>query len=103
MTSIFRKTFLVTLLAIGCATAPRPRTESARIKDSPPERAAALRSADRSLGLETEEQRWGIAAARERRELAEQRKTPPAPPPASGPVDLRRGPGAPPAGDQTAK
>jgi len=101
MTSILRKTFLVSLLALGCAGAPPPHTETARLKDSPPERAAALRAADRPLGLEAEEQRWGIAAARERREAAEQRKRAPPAPPAPGPVDLRGGPGAPPAGDHT--
>ena len=102
-----RKTCLLVMLAIGCAAAPRPRTESAQIKDSAPERAASLRSADRSLGLEAEEERWGIAAARERREVAEaqhkERQRKPASPAAPGPVDLRRGPGAPPVGDQTAK
>lgn len=104
MISNLRKTCSVALLvaAIGCAAAPRPRTETARIKDSAPERAAAQRSADRSLGLETEEQRWGIAAARERREGTDRKKKE-VPPVASGSVDLRRGPGASAAADQTAR
>src|SRR3954468_13817752 len=105
MTVNLRKACLLLMLAVGCAASPRPRTERARVKDSAPERAAALRGADRSLGLEADEERWGIAAARERREAqreARQRQTA-SPPAASGPVDLRRGPGAPPVGEQTAK
>jgi len=96
-----RTTCLLVLLGIGCATAPRPRTETARLKDTAPERSASLRAADRSLGQEAEEERWGIAAARERRELADAQKKKQASPAAQGPVDLRRGPGAAPGGEQT--
>jgi hypothetical protein len=52
--------------------AEAPPAAEVRLKDSAPERAAALRAADRSLRLEEDEERWGIEQAkeRERREAA---------------------------------
>jgi hypothetical protein len=44
-----------------------------RIKDSAPERAAALRAANPGLQLEGDEQRWGIEAARERKRATDER------------------------------
>src|SRR5258708_39677216 len=64
------------LLAAGAAEVPacaRPKPEPAappRIKDSVPERAAALRGADGRLKLDVEEERWGVEADRERRRKA---------------------------------
>jgi hypothetical protein len=72
-----------TLLSSACAAGPRPRAEAppARVKDSRPDKIAAQRSAvPASLELEQSDERWGIDAARERREAEKQRK-PPAPPP----------------------
>jgi hypothetical protein len=54
------------LLEVACA---RPRPEPAvgpRVKDSVPERAASLRSAD-GLHADDEEARWGVEGARERK------------------------------------
>jgi hypothetical protein len=73
-------------LAGACGTTPRPESRSAaRIKDSAPEKVAAQRSAGPGLGLEADEQRWGIEAARERRrrQLEAERAAS-----APGPVDL---------------
>jgi hypothetical protein len=55
------------LSGLACATGSRPPVESPpRVKDSAPERSAALRAASGSLRLEEEADRWGIEAARER-------------------------------------
>jgi hypothetical protein len=97
---------LLGLLALGCAAGPRPRPETARVRDTPRERAAALNAADRSLQLETDEQRWGIAAARERQDekkQQQQKQKQATPPTARGPVDLRAAPGVQPAAAQTAQ
>jgi hypothetical protein len=102
-----RSLFLVLALGAACRTAPRPETRSAaRIPDSAPERAAAQRAASPGLGLEADEQRWGVEAARERRRQrdakaaeaanaaasAPARGSAPAPAPgvAPGPVDLQK-------------
>jgi len=58
-------------LATGACAGPRRPPESAataRLKDSAPEKVAAQRAAAPGLALETEDQRWGIVAARERRQ-----------------------------------
>jgi hypothetical protein len=56
------------LVGFACTTASRPPVESPpRVKDSAPERSAALRAASGNLRLEEEGDRWGIEAARERR------------------------------------
>jgi len=66
------------------------------MKDSAPERAAAQRAAQKDLNLEAEDERWGIEAARERKERArtDSGASPSAPAPAnapgSGPADLRQ-------------
>jgi hypothetical protein len=74
----------VAVLVTSCAAAPAPRSgppparvgdanlskppgPPPRIKDSAPERAASLRTADPNLQLEAEDQRWGIDQARERK------------------------------------
>lgn len=63
------------LLALGCASGPRPQAETAaRVKDSAPERIAAQRAAVRGLDLEQDDQRWGFEAARERRRRQDQDK-----------------------------
>ncbi len=88
-------------LFFSCATKPRGSAETAappaRIRDSAPEKRAALRAADPKLGTEGDEQRWGIEAAREHkaRTDAQKRATStsisptqsPAPP--TGPFDIR--------------
>jgi|SRR5579862_2096535 len=59
------------LAVLVCACASRPSPEAAtppRIKDSIPERSAALRAADGRLKLDDEDQRYGIEAAKERRQ-----------------------------------
>jgi len=66
-------TLTALLAGAGCARTPHPATETpARLKDSAPEKIAAQRAAAPGLNLESEDQRWGIEAARERR-----RATPP--------------------------
>jgi hypothetical protein len=102
-----RSALLALALGAACGTAPRPETRSAaRIPDSAPEKAAAQRAATPGLGLEADEQRWGVEAARERRGQADAkasvagdavspapaRGSAPAPAPgvAPGPVDLQK-------------
>lgn len=53
----------------GCASSPKPRAEASppRTKDSAPDKVAAQRSANPQLGLEAEDERWGISAAQERK------------------------------------
>jgi hypothetical protein len=55
-------------LAAGatCARSKPPAPAAPRINDSPPEQRAALNAAAR-LGLEAEDERWGIEAAKERK------------------------------------
>jgi hypothetical protein len=56
------------LLAASCATTPKPSAETARAKDTAPEKVAAHRAAaPHGLPLEQDEERWGFDAARERR------------------------------------
>jgi hypothetical protein len=81
--SVLGLAFAAGLSAAACAAPPRPRAEAppARVKDSRPDRIAAQRSAaPASLELEQSDERWGIDAARERREVEKQRKPPPPPP-----------------------
>jgi hypothetical protein len=76
---------LAAALWTGCAAGPRPRAEAApaRVKDSQPDKIAAQRSAaPASLELEQSDERWGMEAARERRQ-AERAKKPSTPPTAS--------------------
>jgi hypothetical protein len=88
------------LLALSCASGPKPRAENApppRLKDSAPERAASQRASARNMNLEEEDQRWGIAAAQERKRQEKQKAEPAATlptPPAPGPVDLKANPAA---------
>jgi hypothetical protein len=95
---------VVSLLSspLGCASKPRGPSEAAapppaRLKDTAPEKRAALRSADPNIGAEADEARWGFEAARERKRRTDEKnqaaaapKTPPAPP--SGPFDIRAAP-----------
>jgi chaperone required for assembly of F1-ATPase len=70
------------ILGAACATgggaSGRPaRSEAAppRVSDSRPEKLAAQRAAaPASLELESNDERWGIEAARDRRELEQQKK-----------------------------
>ena len=64
-------TFVLFAFLVGASAcaAPRPRTDAPpRIKDSPPEKAAAQRAALSNLKLEAEDERWGVEAARERKQ-----------------------------------
>lgn len=91
--AFLRKIFAVALLA-SCASGPRPRPESAqRVPDSAPDKIAAQRAAT-GLHLEEDDQRWGIVAARERRERAEQKNRQPPIPQAAPGADLVRAPDA---------
>ena len=92
--ALLRKTFVVALLA-SCASGPRPRPESAqRVPDSAPEKVAAQRAAT-GLRLEEDDERWGIVAARERKQRAEPKNgQPPILPAPTTPVDLQRAPDA---------
>lgn len=81
--SFGRRMSLGFVLALGlgaaaCAgTTQGPEAATAqRLKDSTPERNAALRSATPGLALEAEDQRWGIEAAKQRkRDRAQQTAT----------------------------
>jgi len=88
---------LVGALACACAAAPRPRPEApARVADTAPDKAAALRAAPGNLHQQDDEDRWAIEAARERRRRADQEKVEAANRAATlGPVDNRQ-PVAPP-------
>jgi hypothetical protein len=81
-----RRTFVLTasLVLPSCAGARRTpeNAAAARVPDSVPERAAAQRAA--TPGLEAEEDRWGIEAARERKRQREPKPTAVKPAPPSG-------------------
>jgi len=63
------------LFLLGCASGPRaPAGAQRRIQDSAPEKIAAQRNATHGLQLDKEEQRWGIEAARERRQADPKKK-----------------------------
>jgi uncharacterized protein YdaU (DUF1376 family) len=80
------------LLTAACASAPRRQAEAppaaaARIQDSRPERIAAQRAgAPASLELEQSDERWGIEAARDRREAERQKKSATMAPPPTTPI-----------------
>ena len=78
----------VLVLAAGCAQATPPAPETpARVKDSAPEKIAAQRAAAApSLNLEGDDERWGIEAARERKQAAPP-ETPPRSPNTTGPTN----------------
>jgi hypothetical protein len=61
------------LLTAACARPKPPPAPPARIQDSPPEQREALNEAAR-LGLEPEERRWNIEAAKERKRIAAARE-----------------------------
>lgn len=70
----------VCLLGLACATGSRPRAEAPpRVKDSAPDKIAAQRAASGNLRLEEDDDRWGIEAARERKNTSDQRKPPSSP------------------------
>jgi len=91
------------LLAMACASGPKPRPEaSARMKATAPEKIAAQRAAAPGLQLEQDDERWGFEAARERRtaeakQKRQQKQQPPITtgPAQTGPVDLRQTPAEP--------
>jgi len=65
-----------TLITPACAGPRRPPENAAapRIKDSAPEKAAAMRAANSNLRLEEEDARWGITAAEERKRAREDQR-----------------------------
>ena len=86
-------TMTAMFLTAACASAPRPRAESApsatseRLPDSRPERVAAQRAAaPASLELEPSDERWGIEAAKERRDAERQKKAASSGPPPTTPL-----------------
>ena len=96
----------MTLSVCSCALAgrrtpntPAAQTEArpARIPDSVPEKVAAQRAASGpQLQLEAEDDRWGIAAAQERKRLEEQRQaTPVRTTPGTGSIGVAPAPKAP--------
>lgn len=95
ITRSFLRTMFVGALLASCAAGPRSRPESVqRVSDSAPDKIAAQRAAT-GLHLEEDDARWGIVAARQRRERAEPKNNqPPIPPTAAGPVDLDLSPDA---------
>lgn len=85
MTSLIRSLRLslfagaLALGALSCATAPKRAESPPRMKDSAPERVAAQRAAAaHELPLEQDDERWGIAAARERKQQQDEAKQKPA-------------------------
>lgn len=95
ITRPFLRTIFVGALVASCAAGPRARPESAqRVPDSAPDKIAAQRAAT-GLHLEDDDARWGILAARQRKERAEPKNDhPPVPPAAPGPVDSDQSPDA---------
>jgi hypothetical protein len=66
---MMRRGLWLAVLLGGCAARPAPETSTPpRIKDSIPERAAALRGGDGRLRLDDEDQRFGIEAAKARKD-----------------------------------
>jgi hypothetical protein len=62
------------LLLAACGPRRPPETAaSARMKDSAPEKVAAQRAATPGLKLEEDDQRWGINAAKERKQARDDR------------------------------
>jgi hypothetical protein len=92
--SCLRTIFVGALLA-SCAAGPRSRPDSVqRVPDSAPDKIAAQNAAT-GLHLEEDDARWGIVAARQRKQHADQKNDqPPIPPTAPGPVDLDLSPDA---------
>jgi hypothetical protein len=83
------------LAASACAGRPRTETVTAqRLKDSAPEKRAALRAATPGLDLEAEDERWGIEAAKERKRTRDPQATAiqPTPPVTSTPALDLKGP-----------
>ena len=76
--SRWTRTFLLglALVAPACAAQQRaPETASAsRIKDSAPEKTAALRAATPGLELEEDDARWGVNAAQERKRIRDEQR-----------------------------
>lgn len=68
------------LLLAACAGPRRPpeTAATARMKDSAPEKVAAQRAAAPGLKLEEDDQRWGITAAKERKQRRDEREARPA-------------------------
>jgi hypothetical protein len=90
---LFRTALLGAALALSACATTRPRTETfaaQRQRDTAPDRSAALRAATPGLGLEAEDQRWGIEAAKERRRARDIKAIPPQPAPdGRGGVDIK--------------
>ena len=81
ITRPFLRTIFVGALVASCAAGPRSRPESVqRVPDSAPDKIAAQRAAT-GLHLEEDDERWGIVAARQRKDGAARKDDhPPIPP-----------------------
>lgn len=91
LTSVARLVVLV-LLPAACASTPHGREQQPqRVPDSVPDKIAAQRAAA-GLHLEEEDERWGIEAARARKQNQENHPAPAAPAPAAGPARSAPGP-----------
>ncbi|HEX4404097.1 MAG TPA: hypothetical protein VH560_04665 [Polyangia bacterium] len=74
---MMRRGLWLAVLLCGCAARPTPEASSPpRVKDSIPERAAALRGADGRLKLDDEDQRFGIEAAKARKDQQREQRDP---------------------------
>jgi len=70
-----RRGLWLAVLLCGCAARPAPEASTPpRVKDSIPERAAALRGGDGRLKLDDEDQRFGIEAARARKDQQQEQR-----------------------------
>jgi hypothetical protein len=89
-TSSWLRVLGIGLLALSCAGAPKgQQASSPRFKDSAPEKIASQRAgAPQSLKLEQDDERWGFAAARERRREAQDKKAQKAPAAGSEVIDV---------------
>jgi hypothetical protein len=68
-----RAVLALAVMVAACARPKPPPAPPPRIQDSPPEQIAALNNAAR-LGLEPEERRWNIEAAKERKRIEAERQ-----------------------------
>jgi hypothetical protein len=72
-----RTTLLAGALLLSACVGARKTPETAgtaRLKDSAPEKAAAMRAANSDLHLEDEDARWAITAAQERKRARDEQK-----------------------------
>jgi len=68
LSRVIRMLMLAGFVSAACATAPKPAATAARTKDAAPDRIAEQRdAAPQGLQLESDDERWGIEAARARK------------------------------------